>query len=72
MKPATALILRGVGLLIEVVGLMAFVALRNDHRAVAGIELRTVAIAFVALGFTLWMVSVGGRQAWAKRTREPD
>lgn len=72
MKPATAQILRGVGLLIEIVGLMAFVVLRNDRRAIAGIELRYAAFACVVLGFTLWMVGVGSRQAWARRTRDPD
>lgn len=72
MKPTTALILRAVGLLIEVIGLSAFVALREDHRAVAGIELRHVAMAAVVLGFLLWLASVAARQGWTARGREPE
>jgi len=72
MKPATVQILRGVGLLIETAGLIAFVALRNDRRAVAGIELRHAAFACVALGFALWMVSITARTSWNRRTRGPD
>jgi hypothetical protein len=72
MKPTTALILRAVGLLIEVIGLSAFVALRDDHRAVAGIELRQFAIAAVVLGFLIWVASIAARRGWACRGREPD
>jgi len=72
MKPATALILRSLGLLIEVAGLMAFVVLRNDRRAVGGIELRYVAFAAVSLGFVLWMLGIAARQAWGRRPREPE
>jgi len=72
MKPATVQILRGVGLLIETAGLMAFVSLRNDQRAVAGIELRHAAFALMALGFGLWVVSIAARPAWTRRKREPD
>jgi hypothetical protein len=72
MKPATALILRGVGLLIEVIGLAAFVSLRDDKRAVAGIALRQLAFAAVVLGFLLWLASIAARRAGAKPRREPD
>jgi hypothetical protein len=72
MKPATALILRGVGLLIEVIGLSAFVSLRDDPRTVAGIELRQIALAAVVLGFLLWLASIAARRVGAKPRREPD
>jgi hypothetical protein len=72
MKPTTALILRGVGLLIEVIGLAAFVSLRDDRRAIAGIELRQIAFAAVILGFILWAVSIAARRAGGKSQRELD
>jgi hypothetical protein len=72
MKPATALILRGVGLLIEVIGLAAFVSLRDDQRTVAGIALRQIAMGAVVLGFLIWLLSIAARRAGSKPAREPD
>ena len=70
MKPAILSILRYVGLLIEMAGLLAFGMLRNDHRAIAGIELRQLAFVAVALGFVLWIVSITARRGWSRR--KPD
>jgi hypothetical protein len=72
MKPATALILRGVGLLIEVIGLAAFVSLRDDKRTIAGIELKQIAFAAVIVGFVLWAVSIAARRVGGKSQQEPD
>jgi hypothetical protein len=58
MKPAAGPILRRAGLLIEVACLLALVTLGDGRRAVAGIAVRHLLIAGVALGFFLWAVGL--------------
>ncbi len=69
MKPVTGLILRRVGLLIEIACLLAFVTLPDDREALAGFDLRRVLIAGVALGFVLWIVGMASIWASARRPR---
>lgn len=56
--PAAGPILRRVGLLIEVACLLAVVTLGDDRREVAGVAVRQLMIAGVALGFVLWGVGL--------------
>jgi hypothetical protein len=58
MKSESGLILRRTGLLIEMVCLLLFVALRHSEREVAGLDLRHVLIAGLAVGFVIWVVGM--------------
>ena len=69
MKPVTGLILRRVGLLIEIACLLAFVTLPDDREVFAGVDLRRVLIAGVALGFVLWIVGMASIWSSARRAR---
>lgn len=69
MRPITGMILRRLGLLIEMVCLLAFVTLPKDREAFAGVDLRRVLIAGVALGFVLWIVGTASIWSSARRTR---
>ena len=69
MKPITGLILRRVGLLIEFACLLAFVTLPDDREVFAGVDLRRVLIAGVALGFVLWIVGMAAIWSSARRAR---
>ncbi len=69
MKPTTGLILRRVGLLIEMVCLLAFVTLKDDHEVFAGLDLKRVLIAGITLGFVLWFAGMASIWSSARRTR---
>ena len=69
MKPVTGLILRRVGLLIEFACLLAFVTLPDDREVFAGVDLRRVLIAGVAVGFVLWIVGMAAIWSSARRAR---
>ncbi len=69
MKPRTGLILRRVGLLIEIACLLAFVTLPDDREVAAGVDVRRVLIAGVALGFVLWVVGMTWIWSSARRNR---
>ncbi len=69
MKPVTGLILRRVGLLLEIACLLAFVTLPDDREVSAGVDLRRVLIAGVTLGFVLWIVGMAYIWSSARRTR---
>ena len=69
MKPLTGLILRRVGLLIEIACLLAFVTLPDDGEVTAGVDLRRVLIAGVALGFVLWIAGMTWIWSSARRSR---
>lgn len=69
MKPVTGLILRRVGLLIEIACLLAFVTLPDDREVFVGVDLRRVLIAGVALGFVLWIVGMTWIWSSARRSR---
>ncbi len=70
MRPVAGLILRRVGLLIELACLLAFVALRDDRRVVAGVDLRRMLIAGVALGFGIWIMGMLWIRLPARRSRD--
>jgi hypothetical protein len=72
MKPAAGPILRRVGLLIEMVCLLAFLALGDERRVFAGITLRHLLIAGVALGFVLWAVGLALLLRAARQARSAD
>jgi len=67
MKPATGQILRVVGLAIEMVCLLAYVAFQ--YEGVFGIDLRPALLAGVALGVVLW---IAGLVIIRVTTRGPD
>ncbi len=67
MKPLTGPILRRVGLIIEIACLLAFVTLPDDREAFAGVDLRRVLIAGVALGFVLWIAGIAWIWTSARR-----
>ena len=69
MKPVTGMTLRRVGLLIEMVCLLAFVTLKDDREIFAGVDLRRALIAGIALGFVLWIVGMASIWSSARRTR---
>jgi len=69
MKSITGLILRRVGLLIEMVCLVAFVMLPDGREIMAGVDVKRVLLAGVALGFVLWVVGVASIWSSARRTR---
>ncbi len=69
MKPITGLILRRVGLLIEIACLLAFVTLPDDREVSAGVDLRRLLIAGVTLGFILWIVGMTWIWSSARHTR---
>jgi hypothetical protein len=58
MKPAAGPILRRGGLLIEMVCLLALVSLGDERRVIAGITVRHMLFAGLALGFVLWAVGL--------------
>ena len=68
MKPITGLILRRVGLLIEMVCLLAYVTIPDHREVVAGVELRRLLIGGVALGFVLWIVGMAAIWSSSRRT----
>jgi hypothetical protein len=77
MKPAAGPILRRVGLLIEMVCLLALVTWGDERRAGAGIPLRPLLIAGVALGFVLWAIGLAlllraARQSRASKPQSTD
>lgn len=69
MKPVAGLILRRVGLLIEMVCLLAFVTLPDDREVFAGVDLKNVLVAGVALGFILWVVGMASIWSSSRRIR---
>ncbi len=69
MRPVTGLILRRVGLLIEMVCLLAFVTLGDDREVFAGIDMRRVLIGGIGLGFVLWIAGMATLWSSARRTR---
>jgi hypothetical protein len=70
MTPAAGPTLRRVGLLIEMVCLVALVTRGDDPWSLAGITVRQALIGGVALGFVLWAVGLALllRAAWQGRT----
>ncbi len=69
MKPVAGLILRRVGLLIEIICLLAFITLPDDRQVFAGVDARRVLISGVALGFVLWIVGMASILSTAGRAR---
>ena len=58
MSPAAGPILRRVGLVIEMACILGLVAGDIEGRSVAGIAVRHLLIAGVALGFVLWSIGL--------------
>jgi hypothetical protein len=58
MKPAAGPLLRRGGLLIEMVCLLALVSAGDGRALFAGITVRHVLIAGVALGFVVWAIGL--------------
>jgi len=69
MKPVTGLILRRVGLLVEFACLLAFVTLPDDREFFAGVGMRRMLVAGVAVGFVLWIVGMAAIWSSAGRAR---
>jgi hypothetical protein len=69
MKPVTGLILRRVGLLIEIACLLAFVTLPDDRVVFAGVDARRLLVGGIAVGFVLWIVGMTSIMFSARRTR---
>jgi len=69
MKPATGLILRRVGLLIEFACLLAFVTLPGGREVFSGVDLKRMLIAGVAVGFVLWLVGMAAIWSSTGRAR---
>jgi len=69
MKPVTGMILRRVGLLIEMICLLAFMTVRDDPEAFAGVGLKRALIAGIALGFALWIAGMASIWTAARRNR---
>jgi len=70
MKLANGLILRRVGLLIEMGSLLVLLTQRDESRMVAGIPVRHVLIVGVALGFLLWGIGLALIMRGARSSRE--
>jgi hypothetical protein len=70
MKPATGQILRGVGLAIETVCLLAYVIFQ--YEGVFEWDVRPVLMAGVGVGIAVWVAGIAIIRASSPRSRDPD
>jgi hypothetical protein len=69
MKRAAGPILRGVGLLIELACLLAWLNWDYEGRSIGGIAVQHLLLAGVALGFVLWLAGLTLLMSAARRSQ---
>jgi hypothetical protein len=70
MRPATGLILRRVGLLIEMACVLGFAMTRDSPRKIGGTDARQLLLAGAVVGLVVWIVGLAVLQIEARRRRQ--